>query len=265
MALDLDKIKEKIEKLNNNTYGSGTKTNKLFWRPQPGKQVVRTLPWKNMADGEVYPERWFYYNIVRGGIVAPDQFNQPDPVKELRIKCYEDGGPEMRELAKNLHPRMKAFVPVIVRGQESEGVKLWGVSKTVHAELLGYYLVHSLNKAKGGIADLEAGFDIDVEVTKIPNSDFYRTKTDVPRDRDATPLSKDPKQIKEWLSQLPDIDELYPCPTYDEVKTAVDRWFESTTKSETSRVDAPKKEKETKAESTEKTIDEVFESLNMDD
>ena len=231
MALDLDKIRARIEALNSNK--AAGERNSIFWRPKPGKYVIRTLPWPKLPDGEVYPERWFYYDIVRGGCVAPDQFGQPDPVKELRIKCFEDGRPEMRELGKKLFPRMKAYVPIIVRGSESDGVKLWAVSKTVHTELLNYYLDSSLNEAPLGLADPEAGFDLDVDITEVTGQiggqtqTFPRTKTGIPRSRKASKLSDDKAQAKKWLAELPNIDEMFPCPSYEDIKAHVDSWFAS--------------------------------------
>ena len=35
-------------------------------------------------------------------------------------------------------PKLRTFVPVLVRGQEGEGVKFWGFGKTVYQEILGY-------------------------------------------------------------------------------------------------------------------------------
>ena len=34
--------------------------------------------------------------------------------------------------------KLRTFVPVLVRGQEGEGVKFWGFGKTVYQEILGY-------------------------------------------------------------------------------------------------------------------------------
>ena len=36
-----------------------------------------------------------------------------------------------------MEPKMRTYVPVLVRGKESEGVKFWGFGKLVYQELLG--------------------------------------------------------------------------------------------------------------------------------
>ncbi len=268
MAIDLEKIRKRIEQLNSNR-SAGDNSSSILWRPKPGKYVIRTLPWAKMPDGEVYPERWFYYDIgPRGGLVAPDQFGQADPVKELRIKCFEDGRPEMRELGKKLFPRMKAYIPIVIRGHEAEGVKLWAVSKTVHSEMLNYYLDSSLNEAPLGIGDTEAGFDIDVEITAtpglMPGQTFTKAKTGIPRARKASKLSDDKEQAAKWLASIPNIDEMYPCPSYEEVKGHVDAWFASTRQAPVADA-APKaadSEKKPAAAKNMKPIDEVFDDLD---
>ena len=34
--------------------------------------------------------------------------------------------------------KLRTFVPVVVRGEEGEGVRFWGFGKTVYQEILGY-------------------------------------------------------------------------------------------------------------------------------
>lgn len=231
MAIDLDKVRAQLERVTKGNL-SGDRGPSVQWKPKVGKHVVRTLPWPDMKDGEIYHERWWHYDILpRGGLLALEQFGKPDPVKDLRIKCFEDKSPEMREMGKKLFARPAAYAPIIVRGEEHLGVRLWRLNKTVHQELLGYYLDRTLNGAPNGIADIEAGFDIDVEITPVPNSTFFKTKTAVPRDREASPLSKDKALVKEWMSKLPNIDEMYPCPDEAEVKKALDAWLTSTSSS----------------------------------
>jgi len=225
MSLDLDKIRQRLEELKNNNRRGG---NSDQWRPKPGKYTIRLLPWPKLNEGEVFRERWFYYNILpRGGIVAPYQFNEPDPVRELQVQCYEDGRDEMKDMAKQLYPRMRAYAPIVVRGEEDQGVKLWSFGKTVYEELLGFYLDDGLNQAPNAIADVEAGFDVDVELVMTQGRDnkYMQTKVNIPRSRKSSKLSDDPAQLKQWLESIPDIDKLYPCPSYDEVKGYLNDWL----------------------------------------
>ena len=120
MAIDFDKIKQKVAQLS----GQGRKTN-LWWPEIVKDYVVRILPWPDGNDGQPFKERAFYYNI--GGsksILAPMQFNKPDPIQTLITKLRNEGTPTSMELAKQLYPRRKYFAPTIVRGEEDQGPKL---------------------------------------------------------------------------------------------------------------------------------------------
>ena len=35
-----------------------------------------------------------------------------------------------------MEPKLRTFVPVVVRGEEGEGVRFWGFGKTVYQEIL---------------------------------------------------------------------------------------------------------------------------------
>jgi hypothetical protein len=39
-------------------------------------------------------------------------------------------------MGRKIEPKMRTYVPVIIRGKEAEGVKFWGFGKTIYAELL---------------------------------------------------------------------------------------------------------------------------------
>ena len=54
---------------------------------------------------------------------------------------------------------MRTFVPVVVRGEETEGVKWWGFGKTVYQELLSIIA----DPDYGDISDSMTGRDIVVE------------------------------------------------------------------------------------------------------
>ena len=55
--------------------------------------------------------------------------------------------------------KLRTFVPVIVRGEEGEGVRFWGFGKTVYQEILGY----SIDPDYGDITDPSSGRDLTIE------------------------------------------------------------------------------------------------------
>jgi hypothetical protein len=57
-----------------------------------------------------------------------------------------------------MQPKIRTYVPIIVRGKEEEGVKFWGFGARVHEQLLS-----ALNEPEyGDITDLNNGRDIQV-------------------------------------------------------------------------------------------------------
>ena len=136
MAIDFDAIRRKLNKLS----GQNSRQN-TSWRPQEGEEhTVRLLSFPD-NDGQPFKELWFYYNIGNNpGLLAPYQFGNPDPIQELITKLRDDGSKESYELAKKLYPKMRCYAPVVVRGEEDKGVRIWAFGKTVYQSLLNIML-----------------------------------------------------------------------------------------------------------------------------
>ena len=41
----------------------------------------------------------------------------------------------------------------------------------------------------------------------------------------STPLNTNPAQAKEWMSNIPNIDDIFTCKSYDELSTIVNNWL----------------------------------------
>ena len=152
MAIDFDAIRKKLSQL------SGTNNKRsMMWRPTEGEDAtVRLLSFQD-NDGQPFQERWFYYNIGNNpGLLAPYQFGKADPVQELITRLREDGAKESYELAKKLYPKMRCYAPVVVRGEEDKGVRIWAFGKTVYQSLLNIML----DEDYGDITDPETGTDV---------------------------------------------------------------------------------------------------------
>ena len=87
MAIDLAAIRKKLGQLS----GQNSKKN-VMWRPEEGSETtVRLLAYPN-NDGQPFKELMFYYNIGNNpGLLAPYQFDKPDPVQELITKLCLEG------------------------------------------------------------------------------------------------------------------------------------------------------------------------------
>ena len=215
MAIDLDAIRKKLSQLS----GNNSKRNTM-WRPQEGEEhTVRLLSFQD-NDGQPFKERYFYYNIGNNpGLLAPYQFGDPDPIQELITKLRDDGSKESYELAKKLYPKMRSYAPVVVRGEEDKGVRLWAFGKTVYQSLLNIML----DEDYGDITDPTEGRDIKVVCNKPPGRMWAMTEVR-PRGKDSM-LSSDKAQATQWIQGIPNLDDMFTCKTYDELEKIVNDWL----------------------------------------
>lgn len=219
MAVNFDKIKQKVESLNNR----GRKKS-VLWRPSEGTTLLRLVPWPNFD--EPFKERKFYYNIGDGpGILAPSQFKKPDPIQELIDKLKAENKKESYNEAKQYFPKTRFYAPVVVRGEESEGVKIWGFGSQVAQALYNVFL----DEDYGDIADPNEGFDIKVTLTK-GDGDYGKTTVMVrpkpcplvaPEGTTKKALTEAEKKQSELLENVPDLDEIYKLMSYEEIAKRV--------------------------------------------
>ena len=215
MAIDFEAIKRKLDRLSGNNTSRNT-----MWKPTEGeKHSVRLLSFPD-NDGQPFKELMFYYNIPgQRGLLAPSQFGKRDPIQELINKLRDEGTKESYDMAKKLYPKMRVYAACIVRGEESEGVKLWGFGKTVYQKLLALML----DEDYGDITDPFEGRDINVVCSKNPGQQWAMTEV-TPRGKE-TKLSKDSKQAKQWLDNLPDVDSIFQLKSYDELSKIINDWL----------------------------------------
>lgn len=216
MALDLAKMRAKYQKLRSK--GGGNKD--IFWRPQDGEQTIRILP---TPDGDPFKEYWFHYNLGKNpGFLSPKKnFGESDPLDSFIRQLFDEGSEDSIKMAKNLMARQRFFSPVIVRGEEDKGVRLWGYGKTVYETLLGLVL----NPDYGDITDPSEGTDLTLVYGKPPGAQFPQTKLQ-PR-RKTSPILTDSTQMTEILETEIDWDGIFIKKSADEVQTMLDEWLGS--------------------------------------
>lgn len=219
MAVDLEAIRRRVQELSGNRKNSSVQ----LWKPDMGEHKVRGLPWKDAPDGMPFLERWFYYIGNGPGILAPHQFGKPDPINDLIRKLYSTGKPDDRLLAKKLQPKMRAYMPIIVRGQEDKGVQVWAFGKPIYQRLLGFFTEEDV----GDILDPNEGYDLKVNITHTPGKMFngkpsLDTTVDV---RKPSKLSNDPTQVKQWLESVPNLDDVYKLKSVQEIETLLNNWL----------------------------------------
>ena len=228
--MDLDAIKSKLESLQNQTTTSNN-----FWKPEPGTQVVRIVPYKHNKDNP-FVELYFHYNLGQNKTyMSPMSFGRPDPVQEFADKLKSTGDKDEWIQGKRLEPKMRTFVPVVVRGRESEGVKFWGFGKTVYQELLSVIA----DPDYGDITDPVNGRDIGIERQTPAEAGNQYGKTTVRVKPNQTPITEDKAVLTNLLDDQKDIREVYNELSYDELAEALGDWLspgeeeETTTKTDT--------------------------------
>jgi len=258
--MDINAIKSKLSQLQ-----STTSTKENFWKPEPGKQLVRIVPYKHNKDNP-FIELFFHYNLGNNKTyLSPMSFGKPDPVAEFADKLKSTGNKDEWIQGKRLEPKMRTFAPVIVRGKESEGVKFWGFGKTVYQELLGVIA----DPDYGDITDATNGRDIGIERQTPAEAGNQYGKTTVRVKPNQTAITEDATQLESIMKNQANLTELYTEPTYDELKEALHTYLnpsdedntETTTTSNGAKANTTAAKTDTpKTENVEDAFDQLFNS-----
>ncbi len=213
MGIDLAKMRAKRDALENRGNGQS-----VFWRPEDGEQTIRIVP---TPDGDPFKEYWFHYNLGKNpGFLSPKKnFGEDDPLNDFVRQLYKDGSDESIKMAKDLSARQRFFAPVLVRGEEEKGVRLWGFGKTAYKELLNLVL----NPEYGDITDVNDGTDLTINYGKPPGAQFPQT-TITPR-RKPSRMMKDDEKSAQFLDQIPNFDEVFERKTPEQVQVMLDEFL----------------------------------------
>ncbi len=226
MAINLDAIRGRLNKLQ-----STTKTSVETWKPAPGKYQIRLVPYKFNKENP-FIELYFHYNINNKTYLSPMSFGRPDPIVEFADKLKRMGDKEDWKAAKKMEPKLRTFVPVLVRGEEGEGVRFWGFGKTVYQDLLGYIA----DPDYGDITDPTTGRDIIVEIVSAEDSGTSFQQTNIRVKPKETLLSDKPEDSLKFLEGQKEITELYSELTYSELKGILEGWLNPTAEVEDNSV-----------------------------
>ena len=243
MAIDLDKIKAKLNNL------SQTNNRKNYqWKPQPGKQQVRIVTYKHQPDNP-FIELYFHYGINNRTYLSPKSFGRPDPIVEFAEKLTRSGDKDDYRMGRSLMPKMRTFVPVLVRGEEAEGVRFWGFGKEVYQELLSVIA----DPDYGDITDAANGRDITIEFLSAEEAGRSFPKTNIRVKPNTSPISENKNIVDSVANNQAEITEIYQELSYDELKDALEKWV-----SGESEEDAPPAESvDSETVKVEKTESEV--------
>ena len=210
--MDINAIKNRLT-----TLQATSSTKDSFWKPAPGKTQIRIVPYKFNKDNP-FVELFFHYGLGNNKTyLSPASFGKPDPVEEFANKLKSTGNKDEWIQGKRLEPKMRTFAPIIVRGEEHEGVKWWGFGKTVYQELLGVIA----DPDYGDITDSTTGRDIMIERQTPAEAGNQYGKTTVRVKPNQTAITEDAEMLKGIFDNQADLTELYTEPSYDDLKEAL--------------------------------------------
>ena len=213
MGIDMEKMRSRRVALDNK---GGNR--EVFWRPQDGETTIRIVP---TPDGDPFRDYWLHYNLGNNpGFLSPKKnFGEEDALDGFIRKLYKEGTEESIKMAKSLSARQRFYTPVVVRGEEDKGVRVWSFGKMAYEKLLNLIL----NPEYGDITDSETGTDLVIRYGKPAGASFPQTEI-TPRRR-PSPLCEEESQCAEWLDSIPDFDSLFNRKTAEEVETILDEYL----------------------------------------
>ena len=252
--MDLNAIRKRLGQLQT----TNNRTSSL-WKPQPGKTQIRIVPYEFNKDNP-FIELFFHYNLNNRSYLSPISFGRPDPIEEFAQKLRASGNKEDYQLSRKLEAKMRTFAPVVVRGEEKQGVKFWGFGKTVYQELLSIIA----DPDYGDITDPVNGRDVVVEFLSAEETGASFPKTNIRVKPNQTPVSDDP-ELLELVKKQQDIRDIYQEQSYDDLTEVLNEWLnpdETSSEEETeeSTVSTSQLSETSKVSKTADAFDDLFNS-----
>lgn len=172
-SISLDYLKKEIADSQN----KGGSLNK--WTPSLGTNTIRIFPYKHGSSPFI--KTFFHYmdDNKPGMLCSKQTFGESDcPICDFVRKLYATELEEDKAKGSQYRAKVRYWIPIISRDEIAKGepptVKFWGVSKTVHDDLIKF----CLNPDYEDIAHAMTGNDL--IVTSIAKSkEFIYGKTEV--------------------------------------------------------------------------------------
>ena len=250
--MDLNAIKQRLSQLQT----TNTRTSNL-WKPSPGTQVVRIVPYK-FNQSNPFIELYFHYDLGGKNYLSPISFGRPDPIEEFAQKLKSTGSKDDYRLGRKVEAKMRTFAPVVVRGEEKEGVRFWGFGKTVYQELLSIIA----DPDYGDITDPVSGRDVAVEFKTAEETGKSFPSTSIRVKPNQTPITEDAAVLESIKESQKNITEIYQERSYDELTQALNDYLNGNSEEKEEKVKETVKEtaSETKSYDSKKTSD-AFDDL----
>ena len=219
MGINMELMRKKLATLR----GEGDRDGKSshWFKPDEGDTDIRIVC---TADGDPLKQMHFHYSVGnhKGPVMCPKRnFGESCPICEFASSLWREGvdnnDEESKKLAKSLFVRQRYFSPVVIRGREDEGVKVYGYGQKAYELLLGYIL----DPEYGDITDVNEGTDITLTYTKPRKPGAY-PQTSLKMRRNTSTLLENTEAIPALLDSIPKFDSLFQRLSPAEVEAILD-------------------------------------------
>jgi len=235
--MDLNEMRNRLQTIQSKSSGKSGERKSVFWKPSIGKQIIRVVPSKYNKLNP-FTEMYFHYGIGKNTMVSPINWGEKDPIVEFAKQLRQTSDKENWRLAKKVEPKMRIFVPVIVRGEESEGVKLWQFGKELYMDFLNL----ADNEDVGDFTDVSIGRDITLTTVgpEVTGTNYNKT-TIMPKVKE-TPLAASKDEVNALLENQPNPMDVFKRYSFDDMKAALQEWLTPEEPEEGSIIDDEKEE-----------------------
>lgn len=208
MGLDIEKLRRKLAETQERMSG-GSIGDFKFWKPKPGRNVIRILPPKPGSE-DFYSEARVRYNVGpnKKMVVVPINDNEPCPIKDFVDALFKTGDKDDEKLAKRMRATTRYYFNIIDRsleeGDEGYGeVMVFGCGASIFTDVLGLIV----DPDYGDITDPENGYDIIITRTGTGLDTEYKVNARPKQ----TPIGFD-----DWEDKLVDLSIFTKVKSYEE-------------------------------------------------
>jgi len=221
--MDTSKLAKRLAKLQDKNSNQGTGRN-IWFKSTDEKTKIRQVPYPHDKDGNPFIEASFHYNVAgnRSLVCPKETFGDPCPICELAEEFRTMGGKDNWAMYNKLRAKLRTYSPVLIRGKEEDGVKLWGFGTTIYESLMEKYI----DPDWGDLSDPRTGRDLTVWTIpkKSPGNetDYDKPKMDVsPNQTQLLPKKTDIVKLLEDIPNYLNDGETFPVKSYQELQDIV--------------------------------------------
>jgi hypothetical protein len=222
--MDINALKQRLNALQStNNTGKREKIDysKVYWKPkEEGKYQIRIVPSK-LDPKNPFQEVFVHYGFGKFPIFALTNWGEKDPIVEFASQLRKTNDKENWSLAKKLDPKLRVYAPVIVRGEEEKGVRLWEFGKEIYLQLLGI----AEDEDYGDYTDINEGRDFTVDAVKGDVGGRQGIKCSIRIKPKTTVLIADASQIQKFLTEQPNVLEIQRKMDFDALKEVLQNWL----------------------------------------